>query len=875
MFARLKSVFTNSAARLDEELRAHLDLLSADYEGRGYSPADARRAARRDLGGLTQIREQHRERRRLPLLDSLAQDLRFALRQLRAAPGFSAAAILTLALGIGANTAIYRVLDAVVFRSLPVPHPERLVQVELLRDGKPETRVSYPFFREMAVRQRSLAGMFTVSGFPLHEAVLRGRGPLQTVNGVLVSGDYFPLLGVNAHYGRIFTDDDDRAAAPVAVISDKFWREQFAASPAAIGQILTVNKTALTIIGIAPPGFFGDTRGKYPDLWLPMALQPQVMATDWLDAPYSSWLTVMARLRPDVSARQAEPALDALYRQLADLTPRSTGHYQVHLVPAGRGIDDLQGFARPLWLLMAAVGFVLLIACCNLANLLLSRATARTHEIGVRLALGAGRRRLIRQLLTESLLLSLLGSALAVVLAWRASPVLLLLAARSSQVPLDFGWRAVLFTTATAGIATVLFGLAPALAATRLDVHAALQASRRSLTGARSRRIVGRALVMAQISISLLLLSGAALLVRSLWNLQHQDFGFRSGRTLAVEIPLELNKTMMERARRIRQPLYDRLNQLPGVRAATLGAFGALSQINHTGGFALPGRPSRETDNSRLVHVTPGYFEAMGIPIVAGRTLTADDREAAPKVVVLSQTAAYALFGGADPIGQTLGLGKQFDAANTVRVVGVAHDIKLAPRDPYGFLVYFPLAQLPAPITEAAVRTTGDPTAFAGAVRSAIRAVDPDLPIGAIRPLQDLIDDNLARERILAALSACFGMVALALTCIGVYGVISYAVKRRTQEIGIRLALGAGSREVAGMLLKDIAVPVATSLLIGVGAALALAPAIRSQLFGIAPRDYSTLVASAAILALIAGLAAYLPASRAAALDPMQALREE
>ncbi|HEV2447022.1 MAG TPA: ABC transporter permease [Candidatus Sulfopaludibacter sp.] len=877
MFARLKSLFANSSARLDEELRHHQDLLAADYQRRGLSPQSARQAARRDMGGLAQIRESHREQRRLPLVDSLAQDLRYAFRQLRASPMFTAAAILTLALGIGVNTAIYQALDAVVFRALPVRDPQRLVEIQLLRDDKPQ-RFSYPLFREMAARQQAMDGMFAVSAFPLHDAVLRGRGPLKTVSGVLVTGDYFRVLGISARAGRVFTVEDDRLTAPIAVISDRFWSREFDRSPAAIGQTLQINKAVVTIAGVTPPGFFGETLGKYPDLWLPMSLQPQVMATDWLDAPYSSWLAVVGRLRPGVSSGQVQPALDALYQQLAGLNVRTSGQYQVQLASAVRGIDILQDkFAHPLWMLMGTAGLVLLIACCNLANLLLGRAAARSHEIGVRLALGAGRARLIRQLITESLLLSGLGCLLAGVFGWRAARLLLFLAPSGEtwQLNLDFGWHTAAFAAAAGALATLVFGLAPALTATRVDGHSALQAARRRPTGPRVKQLAGRILVAAQISISLLLLSGAALLVRSFWNLRHQDFGFRSDRVLTVNLPLEFTKTMMERNRRIRQPLYDRLNLIPGVRAAALSAFGPMSPIQHTGPFSLPQRPAQDGDYSRLVHITPGYFEAMGIATVAGRAITAEDREDSPRVAVLSQTAARTLFGGADPVGQIVSGQRTFDASKTFRVVGVAHDVRFTPRDPYGFLVYLPMTQQPAPVTEAVLRTAGDPAALAAAVRAAMHEVDPELAIGEIRPLANIVSSNLAHEKAMAALSACFGILALALTCIGVYGVVSYAVKRRTREIGIRLAMGAGARAVTAMLMMDLAAAVAFSLALGGAAALALVPAIRTQLFGIPPRDYSTLLASAALLALIAAVAAYLPARRAARLDPMDALREE
>ena len=466
-------------AELAHELSEHLELLAADLERTGLTPGEARAEARRRLGNLAALHEAYRQQRRLPFLDPLAQDLSHGLRQLRRGPAFAAAAILTLALGIGANVAIYQALDAVLFRDLPVADPSRLVQVQLLEDGSP-VHVSYPLFRELSQRQQALEGIFAVSDFPLREAVLRGRGELRGVRGELVSGGYFRLLGVPARAGRMLRDEDDRAgAAPVAVLSDPFWAREFGRSPAAIGQVLRINNTSATVIGVAPPGFFGETAGSVPDLWLPISLQPQVMPGDWLNAPASSWLSVLGRLRPGATLRQAQAALDPLYRRLTDLTVTRPGKsYTVRLLSASRGIGDLQErFGRPLWLLQGIAALALLIACGNLAGLLLARATARAGEIGVRLALGAGRSRLIRQLLTESLLLGLLGAVAAIPLATRGTQALVALASGDAwRLPVAFGWSAFAFTMALAALATCLFGLAPALAATRLDVHSALQA---------------------------------------------------------------------------------------------------------------------------------------------------------------------------------------------------------------------------------------------------------------------------------------------------------------------------------------------------------------------------------------------------------------
>ncbi|MCU1233122.1 MAG: hypothetical protein JWP63_1089 [Candidatus Solibacter sp.] len=867
-------------AALDEEIAAHLDLLAADHERRGLSPADARAAARRDFGPVTQLHETYREQRRPPFFDTLAQDLAYAVRQLRHSPGFAAAAILTLAFGIGANTAIYQVLDAVVYRALPVPHPEQLVQVQLL-DGNDPVHVSYPLYRELAAHQSALDGMFAVSEFPLREAVLRGRGPLRSVRGSLVTGNYFQALGVTARLGRIFTADDDRPAVPpVAVISDEFWSREFARSPAALGQSLELNHASATIIGVAPPEFFGETVGNAPDVWLPIIVQPQVMPSDWLNAPSSSWLAVLARLRPEVTPRQAEQALEAVYRPLANLSPRTDGHqYRVRIWPASRGIAELQErFGTPLWIMMAIVSLVLLIACVNLANLLLSRAAARTHEFGVRLAMGAGRARLTRQLLTECFVITALGTLAALPLALRGARALVAWASLDEKwrLSLQPNWRILVFTAALALLATCLFGLAPAIAATRVDVHSALQSTRRGMTASRSRHALGRLLVVAQLTLSLVLLSGAALLARSLWNLRHQDFGFQREGTLVVDLPVEFNRALMKRNTALRQPLYDRLNALPGVRSAAVLAFGPMGAMQHTSHLATVTRPAQSGDFTRIVHVSPRYFESMRIPLTAGRPIEASDRTGTPRVAVLSEAAAHALFGVANPIGRTLSESREYDARHAIEIVGVARDVRFGnPREPHGFILYVPLEQEPAPITAAVLRPSGNPAPLIPAIRAAVREIDPNVLVGTIRPLDEIVDSKLGNDRLLSTLAGCFAALSLVLVAIGIYGVLSYSVERRTQEIGIRLALGAARGTVSRLMLRDVAGLLLAGTLTGGLCAWFTARALRTLIYAFAPADYGLLAVAAMVLLLIAALAAWIPARRAARLDPIDALRQE
>ena len=812
-------------------------------------------------------------------MDPLCQDLAYALRQLRNNPAFAAAAVLTLALGIGANAAIYQVLDAVVFRSLPVRDPASLVQVQLLENNQP-IHISYPFYREMAARQQVLDGLFAVSDFPLRQAVLRGRGSSRAVKGSIVSGNYFRVLGVSARAGRVFTEDDDRPAAPpVIVLSDAFWNREFGRSPSAIGQVLEINGASGTVIGVTPPAFFGETVGTVPDLWLPISFQPQFMPADWLNAPSHSWLSMLGRLRPGVSARQAQAALDPLYRALADLTAQSRGRdYRVQLQPASRGIDDLERrFGGPLWVLMGITGLVLLIACSNLANLLLGRATARTHEIGVRLALGAGRSRIARQLLTEGLLLSALGTVFALLPATRGARWLVGWASTAGdwRLSLDLEWRHVAFTAAIAVISTCLFGLAPAWTAIHVDVQSALQASQRGHSGGRFRNRLGRFLVVAQISVSLTMLSGAVLLAHSLWNLRHQDFGFDAEHVLLADLPLEFTKAMMKQRAALRQPLYDRMNALPGVRSAAVSAFGLMGSLEHTCSPFHGGTPGA----TRRLHTPRPYLGALLRDYRHPDPGRARHHRGGPRQRAECRRP--------QPDGRAYSF-RRGESAGPLRFY--RQDFRIEGRAPGGWRgAGRPVRQSPRAFRLRALRPAHAgsraghrragarrcrPARVAPAVRAAFREVDPTLLVGAIQPLGAKRGSPLSNEKLLALLSACFGVLALALTAVGVYGVIAYTVQRRTQEIGIRLALGAERAAVSRMIMRDVGLLVFAGTLLGAAGAFAAARALRTMLFEFAAADYSLLLAAAGLLFLIAAAAGYLPARRAARVDPMNALRQ-
>ncbi|HKE30009.1 MAG TPA: ABC transporter permease [Bryobacteraceae bacterium] len=874
IWKRLHGMFHDDA-RIDEEIASHLELLAAEFESRGMSPHEARMAARRAFGGVAQVRESWREQRGLPFVESLRQDLRHARGQMCKHPVFSVTAILTLALGIGANSVVYQVLDSVVYRPLPVRAPHQLELVKVVEDGK-EARAgvvsqdfTYPAYTDLAKRQ-TVADSLIAASFgdaPTDE------GPnTPKIQISLVSGNFFTSLGAPIALGRALTPADDRPGAPpVTVISHRFWEKHFGSAPAAVGQKLRAGHTEVTVVGVADRKFYGVMLGFEPDAWLPAVLQPQILAVDWLRANGQSWLNVFARLRPGVTPSRAQTALDALYHGMPE-----NSHRHLSLAPGYRGIPMMQdGVALLGWAAMALVTIVLLIACCNLANLLLGRSSARIHEIGVRMALGAGRRRVMLQLATESFCLAVIGALLALPLAaWASAALADIWSFSAISEPLS--WRTVLFSILMAGIATCLFGLAPAVAATRVDLLSALQANRRSYSAGRSTHRLGRTLIATQIAVSVLLLYGAALLGRSLWNLQHRDFGFRTERLLLANFAWDTATAMkMEAEDPAAQPLYDRLNRIPGVVSAALSSSGPLSNSTYTSPLSTPERPS-EADDTLVVRVSPRYFETMGTRILDGRGITEADRKGSQRVAVLAESEARRLFGGADPVGRFVSENATFQNKDALLVVGVARDVIFAgPRDTAGRLYYVPLAQAPAPVISALVRTSGNPDAVAAMVRAALHEIASDREIAKLEPVTETIEEALGTDYLLSVSSSGFSVLALALTALGIYGVISYAMAGRTREIGIRLALGATPTSVPRLVVREYAWLVGISAAVGAAAAIAASRLLRGILFGTAANDYLMLLGAAAALAGVAALAGWLPARRASRLDPMDALREE
>ncbi len=876
--SRIRGLFVRR--ELDEEIATHISLMAAEYERRGMSQKDALAAARRDFGGVTQMREAYRDQQRLPSFDSLFQDLSYALRQMRKSKVFSAAAVVTLALGIGANMAVFRALDAVLLRSLPVRHARDLVYLQPLDFGKP-ANFDYRVYQQLTGHQQVFSDMFAAGGIWPQDVLLPGGAKIKVEDVRVVTGGYFRILGVNAAIGRLLSEDDDRADAPAAaVLSYRLWERQFGAAPDAIGKLLKVDGVPVTIVGVAPREFLGERIFFEPDLWVPIRLQPSIVKQDWLRDVTFNFLDVFAIRRPGVSMAQAQKAVEPLYVRIQN---HKEGEDRLLVVSGRHGIlfkEVREQVVDPLRLLMWMVAAVLTIACCNLANLLLARGASRSHEVGVRLAMGAGRGRLVRQLLTESLLIAGLGTVLGFAVAeWGGRMLANWADLGDIKITMDLDWEVLAFVVGVSIAATCIFGMGPALAGTRIDIRSALQGSHRAPGGGQPRQYLGKAFVVAQVSICLMLLAGAALLARSLWNLQQQDWGFESEKLLIAQFPVDmpafLDPTRLKAPETWQRQLIARLSAVPGVRSAALVSGGPLGSLSMAHGVAMPGRPAKVDEQAGVVTVSSRYFESMGIPIVSGRPINEADHAKAARVAVINQSAAHRYFGGADPIGRYICF-DEFDQSKAMQIVGVSRDVRFSnPRENAGPVIFVPLAQQPAQVNSLVLRTQGNPAAVADLVRAAVREVNPDMSLGSIRPASELIDEQLAGPESMAVLSAGFGLLALIMAAVGLYGVITYAVARRTQEIGIRIALGASGDQVKALVMRDVAVLVMAGLVTGAAASAACIRVVRSVLFGITARDGGWVLLAILVLAFVAAAAGYLPARRAARLDPMEALRQE
>jgi predicted permease len=824
------------------------------------------------------------------LLFTFMNDLKLAFRQLLKNPGFTAVAVLTLALGIGANTAIFSVLDAVLLKMLPVRKPEQLWALNHAGGDRSGNGFAYPVFERLRDQNQAFSDLFAFSTWPESIATIQGREEPLPGSVLLVSGGYHAGLGIRPLLGRLISPEDNRAGHPVAVLSYGFWQRKFGGAPSVIGQSIALNGTPFTVIGVTPPEFFGVRVGRSDAITVPMMMQPLMMpGAPFLQNPKNWDVEVMGRLKPGQTEAQAKAGLRVLFQQieleLAGENPppdrrRMIQERRIDLAPASQGLSALRRqFSEPLRILMAVAGLVLLIACANVANLLLARAAARRKEIAVRLALGAGRLRLVRQLLTESLLLASLGGAAGFLVApWVSSLCVALIPDRAGSIDLKFSLdqRLLAFTAIVSILTGIVFGLVPAWQSTRTSLAPTLKNGPRDIHHGPRQFWLGGGLVAIQVALSLLLLVGAGLFVRTFQKLKALDPGFDSGNLLLVSLDSRMRGSSPNQPFNLVQQILERIGNVPGVAAVTVsrdGNFGGGGRTRTT--LTVPGATASAAADLDVFDVPAGprFFETFGIPLLRGREFAFQDDARAPKVAIINETAARRLFGHQNPIGRRIGVGT---AGDTI-LIGVVQDSKLnSLREETPPVMYRPFLQSGPPGRMTfAIRTVVPPMSMLAAVRRELDAYERNLPLFGFTTVKAVVEKSLAQERLFAALSSLFGLVALALAAVGLYGVMAYSVSQRTREIGLRIALGAQGRSVLALIIGQGMKVVLGGLAAGSIAAFGLTRFIASRLYGITTTDPAVFIAVSALLAFVALLACYLPARRASKVDPMEALRHE
>ncbi len=838
------------------------------------------------------------------LMRDFLQELRYALRGFLKNPVLAAAALLSLALGIGANTAIFSLMDQILLRSLPVKDAAKLVLFSAPgpRSGFMDTNYgdevsfSYPMYCDFRDRAPALAGV--LARYPARLSMSWAQ-QTELVDGDLVSGNYFDVLGVGTVIGRPLTSEDDRVGTPneVAVLSYQFWKNRFGASPSVLNQTLRLNGRPFTVVGVAQPGFPGVGVGEAPAVFVPITTQPRLMkGFDGSADRRAYWLNIFGRLAAGTPRAQAESLLNQFWRPVleqeakdhiaasAKFRERFTARH-LSLLAGGRGISSVRDQASgPLIVLMCMVGVLLLITCANVANLLIARAAGRRKEISIRLALGAGRRRLVRLLLAEGLCLSIVGGCLGILVAVWTGDFLL------SYLPVDAGtiglnsrldFRVLGFGLILSLVTGVIFGLAPALDTFRIDIAGNLKQQAASVMGSGRTQVAFRkALVAAQVGLSLMLLIGAGLFARSLFNLKHVNPGFRSDHLLSFSVQPSLNGYTQQRIRDLYERLSHNLATLPQVQAVTMNEVALLSGNINMSGLEIPGYQPKEGESMSIRNnwVGPGYFAAIGIPLISGREFTQQDNANATRVAVLNEQMAKQYFGGQNAIGRRFRFSSDKKAGpGDIEVVGVVRDGKHSDlREPNQTFAYFPYMQH-ASLARMTfyVRTAQDPSAIGSALRSQVRQADPNLPVFDMKTVDQQIGESMFAERLIALLSTLFGILATLLAAIGLYGVMAYTVSRRTRELGLRMALGAAREEILRMIMREVGWLALTGIAVAIPVAYGLSRYVQSQLFNVKGDDPLVFIVATVGLALVAAIAGLIPATRATRIDPLTALRHE
>jgi predicted permease len=899
---RLRAVFRRSIVEreLEDELRFHVEEQASKYARAGTSAAEAERMARRDLEGPEQAKERCRDARGTVLWDTTMQDLRYAVRQLRSAPGFSGAVIAVLALGIGANTAIFSLLDAVVLRSLPVRDPQQLLVPRWTAKATPNpydeddyelcfgSRVpdvqgsctfSYPLFKFIESKSDIFSSVTAFAG-PVSLSA-NANGSAAVIDGDIVSGNFFQTLGVGAILGRTFKAGDDTPTAPATVVlSYGYWRSAFGGNPSVLGKAIRLNAVPFTVIGVAEPSFNRLSPGRVCELWMPIHAGSNLGISGSslpLDSEHHFWLRIIGRAKPRITAAGAAAALTALVRnqmvyQSKVLKPDSDP--AVEVVPAHKAlIGDGEILAQPLYVLMCAVGLILLIACANVAGLMTARATARQREIAIRLAIGAGRVRVIRQLLTESIAIGALGGLAGLAIAWLATQSLTSFLPMHLDVQPDL--RILLFTSGISLASGILFGMAPALRTTRVHSSSSFDTSSVGLQYAMSssarRRWFSNSLVAAQVALAVVMLMGAGLFVRTLINLKSIDPGFNPRNLLLFGLdPVSLHYKE-PRIQSLYRTLRDRLASLPGVTGVTYSSSALLSNSLSSSEYQIEGRRDTTPAHINILGVGPNFFQTMGIQLVTGRAFTPAEFADGRSVAVVNQAFVKEYLAGHNALG--LHFGEDSPKAAKEEIVGVAGNAKYnSLREDIKPTAYMPLLEHRAFFE---LRTAYNPSSLIPAVRKIVREADPNLPLFHVVTQTEMIDETLIIERLVARLSTAFGLLAITLACIGLYGLLSYEVARRTREIGIRMAIGAEPATVRRGVLRETLGIVLIGLVIGIPAALVATRALSAMLYGVQTNDPVTLVIITSVLLIVSGIAGYLPARRASLVDPTVALRYE